>query len=113
MGAHRIPPDCAVVPPINALRSTSRTLNPWACPASAAAQPPAPDPRQIQSTVEDHVCAGIGVPSFPSQTVAMEARTSGMGAPRVGAWGLTPACQDAPQRAHAGCGSASVRCAPP
>src|SRR5919109_271336 len=53
MGAHRIPPDCAVVPPITALRSTSRTVKPCACPASAAAQPPAPDPTQTQSTVVD------------------------------------------------------------
>jgi hypothetical protein len=76
MGAHRMPPDCAVVPPSNALRSTSRTVNPCACPASAAAQPPAPDPTQIQSTVEDHVCPGIGVPSFPSQAITTEARPS-------------------------------------
>src|SRR5215472_6054178 len=86
MGAHRIPPDCAVVPPINALRSTSRTVKPCACPASAAAQPPAPDPTQTQSTVEDHGYAGIGVSSFPFQEVTTEARPSWMVRRRVGTW---------------------------
>jgi hypothetical protein len=42
------------------------TVNPYACPAIAAAQPPAPDPMQIQSTVEDHVFACIRLTSFPS-----------------------------------------------
>jgi len=54
MGTHKMPPDCEVVPPINGLLSTSITVKPCACPAMAAAQPPAPDPMQIQSIVEDH-----------------------------------------------------------
>jgi len=62
MGPHKMPPDCEVVPPINELLSTSMTVKPCACPALAAAQPPAPDPMQIQSTVEDHVLAGIRLP---------------------------------------------------
>src|SRR5262249_54342004 len=67
---------------------------------------PAPDPRQIQSTVEDHVCTSIGVPSFPSQTVATEARTSWMARksePCMESVGLTPARHDAPQRSRVGC----------
>ena len=54
--------EAEVVPPINELLSTSITVKPCACPAIAAAQLPAPDPMQIQSTVEDHVLAGIRLP---------------------------------------------------
>src|SRR5712692_4526169 len=66
MGTHKMPPDCEVVPPINGLLSTSITVKPCACPAIAAAQPPAPDPMQIQSTVEDHVLACIRLSSHPN-----------------------------------------------
>src|SRR6266446_5011758 len=69
MGTHKIPPDCEVVPPMNGLLSTSITVNPCTCPAMAAAHPPAPDPMQIQSTVEDHVLACIRLPSQRNRAV--------------------------------------------
>src|SRR2546426_169707 len=69
MGTHKMPPDCEVVPPSNGLLSTSITVNPCACPAMAAAQPPAPDPMQIQSTVEDHGLACIRLPSQRNRAV--------------------------------------------
>src|SRR6266481_9824900 len=59
-GIQTIPPDHAVVPPINSVFSITRTLRPSAAATAAAVMPPAPAPITTTSYASE---AGMGAPA--------------------------------------------------